>query len=113
MYYISLMGYVYLFLEVDKEGNEAFKIGVTKNEPTKRIKQLQTGNSRKITLLRSYESENYLRVEGILHRKYSIKTEAGNEWRNLTNSEVFSFLEDCKKADEIISLLKENNPFYK
>jgi hypothetical protein len=37
-----IMGYVYLFLEVDKEGNEAYKIGITKNEPIKRVKQLQT-----------------------------------------------------------------------
>lgn len=107
------MGYVYLFLEVDKSGNEAFKIGITKNDPEKRIKQLQTGNSSKLSLLKFYQSENYLKVEQWLHRKYMTKTEADNEFRLLTNEEVMSFLEDCKKADETISFMKANNPFYK
>lgn len=107
------MGHVYLFMEVDVNGNEAFKIGITKNDPNKRIKQLQTGNSRKITLLKSYESVNYLKVERWLHKKYSVKTEAGNEWRSLTDEEVVSFLEDCKKSDDMIKFMKENNHFCK
>ena len=107
------MGYVYLFLEVDIQGNEAFKIGITKNDPEKRIKQLQTGNSNKLSVLKSYQSPNYLKVEQWLHRKYSIKTEAGNEFRHLTDEEVMSFLDDCKKADETITFMKANNPFYK
>lgn len=106
-------GYVYLFLEVDKAGNEAYKIGITKNDPEKRIKQLQTGNSNKLSLLKFYQSENYLKVERWLHRKYSTKTEANNEFRFLTDDEVISFLDDCKKADETIKFMKANNPFYK
>ena len=35
------MGYVYLFLEIDSAGQETYKIGITKNDPNKRIKQLQ------------------------------------------------------------------------
>ena len=57
------MGYVYLFLEIDSAGQETYKIGITKNDPNKRIKQLQTGNPRKIELLKTYSSENYLKVE--------------------------------------------------
>jgi hypothetical protein len=107
------MGYVYLFLEIDSAGQETYKIGITKNDPQKRIAQLQTGNPRKIELMKTYSSENYLKVEKWLHRKYSMKTEAENEWRSLTNEEVFSFIEDCKEADKTISFLIENNPFYK
>ena len=107
------MGYVYLFLETDSAGQETYKIGITKNDPKKRIKQLQTGNPRKIDLLKSYTSENYLKVEKWLHRKYFVKTEAKNEWRSLSNEEVFSFIDDCKEADNNISFLLENNPFYK
>jgi len=106
------MGYVYLFLETDSAGLETYKIGITKNDPQKRIKQLQTGNPRKIDLLKSYSSENYLKVERWLHRKYFVKTEAKNEWRSLSNEEVFSFIDDCKEADNNISFLLENNPFY-
>lgn len=107
------MGYVYLFLEVNINGDEAYKIGITKNEPTKRIKQLQTGNSSKLSLVKFYTSENYLKVERWLHRKYQIKTQAENEWRSLTDEQVFSFLDDCQKADETISFLLKENPFYK
>ena len=107
------MGYVYLLMAVDNEGFETFKIGITKNDPNIRVKQLQTGNPRTISLLKLYESENYLKVERWLHKKYSDKTEAENEWRTLTNEQVMSFLNDCKKADETITYLKENNHFYK
>ena len=54
-----------------------------------------------------------LKVERWLHRKYFVKTEAKNEWRSLSNEEVFSFIDDCKEADNNISFLLENNPFYK
>lgn len=37
-----IMGYVYLILEVDKNGDERHKIGISKNDPNKRNKQLQT-----------------------------------------------------------------------
>lgn len=107
------MGYVYLFLEVDNEGVETYKIGITKNDPNKRIKQLQTGNPRKISLIKFYQSENYLKVERWLHKKYFNKTEAENEWRSLSDEEIFSFHEDCKKSDEIITMMLKENHFYK
>ena len=63
------MGYVYLILEVDKDGYERHKIGITKNNPEKRVKQLQTGNSNVIRLLHTYESKNYKHVEKWLHNR--------------------------------------------
>jgi len=108
------MGYVYLLFCVNKDGSEGYKIGVTKNDPIKRLKQLQTGNESKIQLLNQYESENYLKVEKWMHRKYnSYKTEAKNEWFSLESKDVISFIEDCKEADNNINFLLKNNPFYK
>ena len=105
-------GYVYLLLEVDAQGNERHKIGITKNNVEKRIRQLQTGNSNIIQLLNMYESINYKRVEQILHARFSnCKTEANNEWFNLSNEDILNFLTLCKKADETIDLLKDN-PFF-
>jgi hypothetical protein len=107
------MGYVYLLLQVDAEGSETYKIGITKNNPELRVKQLQTGNPNKISVLRVYESDNYLRVEQWMHRKHGAsKTEAKNEWRNLTNDQIITFLDDCKNADETISVLKKTNHFF-
>jgi len=108
------MGYVYLLFCVNKDGSEGYKIGITKNDPNKRVKQLQTGNESKIQLLNQYKSENFSKVEKMMHLKYSsYKTEANNEWFSLEADHVISFLVDCKEADQTISFLLENNPFYK
>jgi len=107
------MGYVYLLLEVDKYGDERYKIGISKNEPSKRKAQLQTGNSNKISLLKFYESKNYKKVEQSLHRRYgNLKTEAKNEWFVLSNEQVMGFHNTCLEADKIITFMKDNNYFY-
>ena len=107
------MGYVYLLVQVSPEGLETYKIGVSKNTIERRVAQLQTGNPNKIMLLNFYESENYKKVERIMHRKYhKEKTLAKNEWFTLTNTQVFSFFIDCVKADETIKYLIANNAFY-
>jgi len=106
-------GFVYLLLAIDEKGDEKYKIGVTKRSIAKRISELQTGNAYKIQLLKFYKSENYLKVERFLHRKYMIKTEAENEWRTLTDEQVISFIKDCEEADNNINFLLKNNPFYK
>jgi hypothetical protein len=107
------MGYVYLLLEIDRNSNETYKIGVTKKDPNLRLKQLQTGNPNELRVLRFYESDNYLKVEKWLHRKYGyLKTVANNEWRMLDTEHVFSFIEDCTEADELITFLQNNNQFY-
>jgi len=106
-----IKGYVYLLM-TNSENGEVFKIGITKNNPLERIKQLSTGNDKKITLINSYQSQNYLKIERFLHRKYLTKTEAGNEWRNLSIEQTISFLDDCIEADNNIKFLLKNNPFY-
>ena len=39
---VSMIGYVYLLLQIDTDGLESHKIGITKNDPELRVKQLQT-----------------------------------------------------------------------
>jgi len=108
------MGYVYLLLEIDKDGDERHKIGISKNNPSKRQSQLQTGNSNKISVLNFYETNNYKKVEKWLHTRYANnKTEANNEWFILTDEDVLSFYDTCKKSDETINFLLENNSLYK
>jgi len=107
------MGYVYLLLVADADG-ERHKIGFTKNHPSKRVKALQTGNAGVITLLNFYESKNYQKIERWLHGRYAFqKSEAWNEWFKLTNSQIGSFIKDCEVADNTIQFMLENNPFYK
>jgi hypothetical protein len=108
------MGYVYLILEVDKNGDEFYKIGVSKNIPEKRLKQLQTGNPNKIEVLKTYESKNYKTIEKWLHKKYSLnKTQSDNEWFQLTDEEIISFTETCKNIESTILFLLKENHFFK
>jgi hypothetical protein len=107
------MGYIYLLLQIDNNNEETYKIGVTKRNVNIRVSELQTGNPNKISLHKMYESKNYLKVEQWLHRQYQTKTEAKNEWRILTDEQVFSFIDDCKRADDNIQFLLDNNSLYK
>lgn len=106
------MGTVYLLMEIDSNMNAYHKIGITKRNIDDRIKELSTGNSRTISLLNKYESEHFKKIEKILHNKYRFqKTESKNEWFELTDEQVLSFLDTCKKAEETITFMIENNHF--
>jgi len=106
-------GYVYLMVEGDQYGEEKYKIGVTKNDPSLRLKKLKTGNSGELSVLKAYKSRNYKRIEKMIHRKYSNKrTLSQNEFFHLEDSDVLNFIEDCKTMEGIIDALKENF-FYK
>ena len=105
--------YVYLIMQVDNQGNELFKIGITKKEISDRLSTLQTGNPNKLSILKFYESTNYKQIERLLHKKYySNRTEAINEWFSISNEAVMSLIDDCKKLDETLNYIKENNSLY-
>jgi hypothetical protein len=106
------MGCVYLILEIS-DNSERHKIGTSKRDVLKRLKELQTGNSNIVRVLNYYESPNYKKIERLLHKKFgNQKTETDNEWFTLTNEQVIGFNSICKEADKTISFLIKNNPFY-
>jgi hypothetical protein len=106
-------GYVYLLLEVDEKGTEKYKIGESKNDPELRLRNLKTGNPNDLSVLKKYYSYNYKKIERWLHKKYaSQKTLSKKEFFFLEDDQVISFMEDCKKIDELVSMLLELNPFY-
>ena len=108
------LGYVYLIVELDERGFEKYKIGITKKNPDERVKKLRTGNSNQLFIIKKYESVNYKRIEKWLHNKYiSQRTISKNEFFNLSDEQVSNFIENCKKIDQTINYMKENNPFYK
>jgi len=90
--------------------NGKYKIGIAKN-PTQRIQQLQTGNSDKLQIIETYQSENASKIETALHNRYGHVRNHG-EWFNLSIEEEVSFRKKCEKIDKTIQTLKEmNNPF--
>ena len=105
-------GYVYLIVEGDHNGEEKYKIGVTKNDPQKRLKKLKTGNSNQLDILKLYKSKHYKKVEKILHRKFiSQRTLSGNEFFYLSDEQVFGFIKYCEEAEHIIESLQDKTIF--
>ena len=95
------MRYVYLI-----RGNDGkYKIGIAKN-PSQRIKQLQTGNSDKLALIETYQSENASKIESALHFHYSHVRNEG-EWFDLSVSDEVDFTKRCKQIDNSITTLRK------
>jgi len=98
------MKYIYLIQSLE-DGH--YKIGISKN-PNKRIQQLNTGNSSPLKLINSYKSEFAEKIEGALHRKYSYLHKNG-EWFDLSIEQEVSFIDECKKIEDIIIFLKKSD----
>ena len=100
-----MKGYVYL---IEDRINNSYKIGVTKGDPEKRLKKLQTGNASKLEIKYLYECKYPYRLETMLHRYYSSYKEL-NEWFSLENPNEFP--NKCVELNNVINSLK-NNPFF-
>lgn len=55
-----MIGYVYLLLQIDTDGHESHKIGITKNDPELRVKQLQTFSQIDIFIIKKTHEKLYL-----------------------------------------------------
>jgi hypothetical protein len=107
------MGTVYLLCELSN--TERYKIGVTRRDVDKRIKECQTGNANPIHLVNKFESEHYKKVESWLHRRYhSCKViEGGTEWFDLPAEDVIGFTKICEEVEGTIKYMIEHNHFFK
>jgi hypothetical protein len=85
-----------------------YKIGITKNEISVRLRALQTGNPYKINLVNSFQSKWASKVENYLHSFFK-KNNVLNEWFILTDEEVNLFTELCQKTENNLQLLEDNN----
>lgn len=100
-------GYVYLICD---PSNTTFKIGVTRDLKSQRLKKLQTGNSTELFISSIYKTKYPFRLETMLHSKFKTKNEL-NEWFNLEASEVGNFNLICKELEETINCMLDN-PFF-
>lgn len=99
--------FVYL-LKIQENG--IYKIGVSKNVE-KRVKQLQTGNTEQIYLVNKFHSNYPYKIESYLHNIYKSNTISG-EWFYLSDDDVNSFIDNCKKCETNFKCMDENNnPF--
>ena len=101
------MGYVYLICD---PATDRFKIGVTRDLKSNRLKKLQTGNSTELFIRDIYETEWPFRLESMLHRHFKNK-HVLNEWFELDVNDVVRFNEICKTLENTIKALSDN-PFF-
>jgi hypothetical protein len=87
-----------------------YKIGVS-NCPAKRVKQLQTGNAEKITLIKSFETEIPFLVEKSIKNFLSSHLKNG-EWFSLSIEQELSFIEECERIEKNILTLKNNGNIF-
>ena len=105
----KMNGFVYLIADTI---NETYKIGKTKNDVNKRLKQLQTGNSSELILIDTFKTDYPYRLESILHNKFRHK-QIQNEWFALDNNDVINFKKICQETNDLILLMKDNIFFAK
>lgn len=111
--------YVYLIEDID---NGTYKIGRTKHDPIKRLKQLQTGNSTKLQLLKSFATFYPCRLETLLHNRYQFcnvdyvndfKKNSKSEWYYFNEEQINNFEKACEELDNMIEIMKDNPYFAK
>lgn len=100
----------FVYLICDPENN-VYKIGVTRNSITERIKELQTGNATPLHITAYHETEYPFCVERMLHSRFGHK-KILNEWFSLSLEETCKFNKYCIDCENNIIAMKDN-PFFK
>lgn len=103
------MAFVYLL--GDSGQDNTYKIGITRGNVEKRIKQLQTGNSNDIYIINYHETKYPFYLERILHTRFNLKQKK-NEWFELNEEDVLKFKDICLQIEENAKVLNDN-PFTK
>ena len=103
-----MIGTVYLLCD---PSTDLFKIGMTRSNVSKRIKELQTGNSCEIHLVKKFDTPIPCYIETSLHHHFMSKHSL-NEWYKLDEKDVADFDKTCAFYEEIARAMQDN-PFFK
>ena len=88
-----------------------YKIGITKREVKKRIKELKTGNPATLNIINVFESKWASKIEANLHKRF-YKNHINGEWFSLEPEIISNFNEICKEIHEIFELLNTSNTWW-
>lgn len=103
-----MTGSVYLLCD---PSTNLFKIGMTRSNVSKRIKELQTGNSCEIHLVKKFDTPIPSFIESSLHRHFLGKHSL-NEWYELDCNDIRDFETTCQMYQDMAGTLQDN-PFFK
>lgn len=88
-----------------------YKIGITKKDPEKRLKELQTGNANELILIKTFETKFDFKMEASLHACYRMQRK-NSEWFELNEQQINDFEKTCLLYESNFTILKKsNNPF--
>lgn len=90
------------------DGEQRYKIGYTKRQVEKRIKEFKTGNSSDFEIVDVFESKYGSKIEASLKNMYKHYNISG-EWFILPDSEVIKFNSTCELIHQNLELLANNN----
>lgn len=85
-----------------------YKIGITKNNANKRLKQLKTGNPATLTVIHTFESQYATKIEKHFH-KSKASSNVGGEWFQLSEHDINNFIPQCKLLHDNFNLLSKHN----
>ena len=101
---------VYL-ISSETNGEKTYKIGVTKRNIEKRIKEFKTGNSSDLHIVETFKSKWAFKIESNLHRLFHNKHKTG-EWFFLEPNDIMEFQNLCLKYHENFNIIEESNSYY-
>ena len=88
-----------------------YKIGWTKRDPQKRLKELKTGNSQQLELIQVFESKWSPKIESNLHRNFK-HLRCEGEWFLLSPEDVNNFQSLCKLNHDNFEILSKENSWF-
>ena len=90
-----------------------YKIGITKRDVNKRLKQLKTGNPATLNIINVFESKWATKIEANLHVSYDSKRIVGSkEWFSLNNEDVKNFTSRCQQIHDNFEVLSKENTWF-
>lgn len=101
---------VYL-ISSEINGQKLYKIGYTRRNPEKRIKEFKTGNASYFQIVEVFKSKWGTKIEAQIHKKFKSKKIEG-EWFQLNQSDIDSFIKECEKVHNNLELISTTNTYY-
>ena len=88
-----------------------YKIGITKRDVKKRLKELKTGNAATLSIVNQFESKWAFKIEANLHTTYQTKNING-EWFRLEAIDIENFTSTCQLIHDNFELLNNSNTWF-
>lgn len=89
-----------------------YKIGFTKRDVNKRIKEMKTGNAANFQIVDSYNSNWGPKIESVLKKFFKYKNIDG-EWFELDENDILDFKKKCEELNDKFNFLSKNNSIWR